>query len=253
MDRRLLRKILNAHSKTSLEWLYSDTGQLDLNSLIKIRRLMYYWEILNRDKSELIHRIYTTQRISNSTGDWVRLVEADKTELGISLTDKQIQGVSKSSFKTYVKKKVTQNFLQHLESLKLKHSKSKSLSCDVLKVADYIQSPLFSTTEKELLFKLRSRTLDVKENFPGQYGSPYCGSCGLFPETQSHLLQCPEIAPKLKTINRNFSDVDENLIYGSIEEQRIIVSIYSEVLQVRENLKEDISPQAEGPMHLVIN
>ena len=76
---------------------------------------MYYWEILNRDKSELIHRIYTTQKISNCTGDWVRLVEADKKELGIDLTDEQIQEVSKSSFKTYVKKKVTQNFLQHLK------------------------------------------------------------------------------------------------------------------------------------------
>ena len=253
MDRRLLRKILNAHSKTSLEWLYSDTGQLDLNSLIKIRRLMYYWEILHRDKSELIHRIYTTQNISNSTGDWVRLVEADKTELGISLTDEQIQGVSKTSFKTYVKKKVTQNFLQHLERLKSKHSKSKFLSCDKLKVAEYIQSPLFSTKEKELLFKLRSKTLDVKENFPGQYGSTWCRSCGLFPETQSHLLQCPEITPKLKTINKSYSEVYENQIYGNIEEQQIIVSIYSEVLLVRESLKEVISPQEEGPMHPVIN
>ena len=214
---------------------------------------MYYWEILHRDKSELIHRIYTTQNISNSTGDWVRLVEADKTELGISLTDEQIQGVSKTSFKTYVKKKVTQNFLQHLERLKSKHSKSKFLSCDKLKVAEYIQSPLFSTKEKELLFKLRSKTLDVKENFPGQYGSTWCRSCGLFPETQSHLLQCPEIAPKLKTINNSYSEVYENQIYGNIEEQQIIVSIYSEVLLVRESLKEVISPQAEGPMHLVIN
>ena len=142
MDRRLLRKILNAHSKTSLEWLYSDTGQLDLNSLIKIRRLMYYWEIPNRDKSELIHRIYTTQKISNSTGDWVRLVEADKKELGIDLTDKQIQEVSKSSFKTYVKKKVTQNFLQHLKYLKSRHSKSSpviNFKLQIIYKAHYLQ------------------------------------------------------------------------------------------------------------------
>ena len=253
MDRRLLRKILNAHSKTSLEWLYSDTGQLDLKSLIKIRRLMYYWEILHRDKSELIHRIYTTQKISNSTGDWVRLLEADKTELGIDLTDKQIQDVSKSSFKTYVKKKVTQNFLQHLNNLKSRHSKSKFLSCDKLKVADYIQSPIFSTKEKELLFKLRSQTLDVKQNFPGQYGSTLCRSCGLFPESQSHLLECPMIVSKLQTVNKNCSRVNENMIYGDVEEQKIIVNIYSEILLVRESLEEVVSPQPEGPMHLVIN
>ena len=54
MDRRLIRKVLNAHCKTSLEWLYSDTGKLNLWSHIKIRRLMYFWEILNCDESELI-------------------------------------------------------------------------------------------------------------------------------------------------------------------------------------------------------
>ena len=63
---------------------------------------MYLWEILNRDESELIHRIYRTQKVSNNTGDWIRLLEADKTELNITLTDSQIQGVSKNSFKAYM-------------------------------------------------------------------------------------------------------------------------------------------------------
>ena len=40
-DRMLMRYILNAHSKTGLEWIYSDTGRYNLKSLIQIRRLMY--------------------------------------------------------------------------------------------------------------------------------------------------------------------------------------------------------------------
>ena len=78
VDRILLRHTLNAHSKTGIEWLYHDTGKLDLGSLIKIRRLMYLWHILSRHKSELIRRIYTTQKITNSPGDWVRMVDRDK-------------------------------------------------------------------------------------------------------------------------------------------------------------------------------
>ena len=69
---------------------------------------------------------------------------------------------------------------------------------------------------------------------------------------QSHLLQCPEIVVKLKTINKKWSELNENMIYGNIEEKQLIISIYSEVLQVRENLKEGLTPQAEGPMHLGI-
>ena len=46
--------------------------------------------------------------------------------------------------------------------------------------------------------------------------------------------------------------MNEGLIYGDIEEQLIIVNIYSEVLLVRESLEEVVSPQTEGPMHQVL-
>ena len=41
--------------------------------------------------------------------------------------------------------------------------------------------------------------------------------------------------------------MNEGIIYGDIEEQQIIVNIYSEVLLVRESLEEVVSPQTEGP------
>ena len=46
VDRILLRHTLNAHSKTPIEWLYADTGKLDIKSLIQIRRLMYLWHMM---------------------------------------------------------------------------------------------------------------------------------------------------------------------------------------------------------------
>ena len=149
---------------------------------------MYLWHILSRDDTELIRRIYDTQTVSNNIGDWVRLVQADKKELGITLSDDEIQGVPKNVFRKFLKKRATLNHLKKLSELKMKHSKSKFLSCSKLEVADYIKHPTFSTTEKMLLFKLRSKTLDVKANFPGVNRSLWCKTCGLFTETQSHLL-----------------------------------------------------------------
>ena len=94
IDKILLRHILNAHSKTGIEWLYFDTGKLNLGSLIKIRRLMYLWHVLSRDKTELIQRVYNTQKISNNTGDWFTLVEADKkqAELGVPHSKSKLSG-----------------------------------------------------------------------------------------------------------------------------------------------------------------
>ena len=238
-DRILLRNILNAHSKTGVEWLYADSGKLNLKSLIQVRRFMYLWHILSREENELINRIYRIQSVCNNTGDWVKLVEADKTELGITLTYDEVQGVSKNVFKNYVKKRVTENHLKYLNKLKQKHSKSKFLDCTEIKIAEYMQSSNFTTREKQLLFKLRSRTLDVKSNFPGQNRNPWCTSCGLFQETQSHLLQCPEIVTKLSYLAGKSSTLNENFVYGSHKQQQIIVNIYSDILEVRENLKQD--------------
>ena len=138
-----------------------------------------------------------------------------------------------------MKKKVKINQLKHLNSLKVKHSKAKFLDCKDVKTAEYLLSSNFTSREKRLLFKLRSKTLDVKQNFPGQNRNSWCSSCGLFPETQSHLLQCTEITPKLGYLHGKTSKLNENLVYGNINQQQMIVKIYSDILEVRDNLQQD--------------
>ena len=252
LDRNLLRQILDAHSKTAIEWIYMDTGKLKFRYLIRIRRLMYLWHILNRNNSELIRRIYEAQKLSNNTGDWIKLVEADKKELEIDMKDEEIQNVSKDKFKEYVTKKAKMHQLHFLASLKRKHSKSEFLNCTEFKTAEYLKDPVFNTKQKQLLFKLRSRTLDVKQNFPGQHRDLWCRSCGLFPESQSHLLQCPQLVSRVSYLVGKTSILDENDIYKDITKQQIIVNIYSDLLEVRENLKSyDSLSSTEGPVHLV--
>ena len=204
---------------------------------------MYLWHILSRAESELIHRVYQTQKNDNSVGDWFRLVEAEKSELDINMSDMEIQGVSQEVFKMYVKKKVKINYLQHLNSLKSNHSKSEFLQCTDVKMAEYIKDPRLSTRKKQLLFKLRSRTLDVKQNFKNQNQNPWCISCGLFPETQGHLLQCPPLVKNLQYLQGKTAKLNEKLVFGSIEQQHVIVNIYSDILEAREKLTQpEIEP-----------
>ena len=224
----LVRHCLNAHSSTAIEWLYSDTGKYNLKSLIQIRRLMYLWHILSRNDTELIRRLYQAQKNTSSAGDWVKLVESDKQELNISLTDSEIQGVSKQMFKSYIKEKVKINYLNHLISLKTKHSKSEHLDCTQIQMAEYISDQSLSTSKKHLLFKLRSKTLDVKQNFKNKHPNPWCLTCGLFPETQSHILQCPPLVENLNYLKGKTSKIDETMmVYKNIKQQIMIVNIYS--------------------------
>ena len=76
----------------------------------------------------------------------------------------------------------------------------------------------------------------MKQNFRNLNQDPWCISCGLFQETQSHLLQCPEIVTKLNYLTGKTSKLNENYIYGNIKNQEIIVRIYSDILNIRSQL-----------------
>ena len=207
---------------------------------------MYWWHIVNRDKSELIYRVYVAQKNSPVTGDWCNLVESDKIELGISLTDNELQTISKTGFKNIVKKKIQSKYLSFLNELKVKHSKSENLECSTIKMAEYLQSGKFTTREKRLLFKLRSRTVEVKGNFPGQFKDLVCRCCNLAQETQSHLLQCKELVSKLQYLKEDTTNINEMYIYGSLDQQEMIVRIYSDILEARDNLLTAF-PSKRGP------
>ena len=61
---------------------------------------------------------------------------------------------------------------------------------------------------------------------------------------QSHLLQCPELVCNLKYLDVKPSKLNENFIYGNIQQQDMMVKIYSDVLDAREMLKETIHSDA---------
>ena len=65
-------------------------------------------------------------------------------------------------------------------------------------------------------------------------------------------MQCPKILKELQYLSLKVSTVNENFIYGNIQEQQIIVKIYSDILEVREKLKQQEVklPSIEGPVHL---
>ena len=61
-DEYLIRKIFNAHSKTSIKFLHLETGTLPLRFVIASRRLNYLKNILDRSKNELVLNILEAQK-----------------------------------------------------------------------------------------------------------------------------------------------------------------------------------------------
>ena len=97
-------------------------------------------------------------------------------------------------------------------------------------------SHLSNKSERELLFKLRSRTVLVKDNFKNAYlnNDMLCELCNLCTCTQSHPLQCPRINSRI--IVDNQTNVSDKFIYGTVDEHLLYVRIYKQFWDIKEEM-----------------
>ena len=196
VDEVLLRKILSAHSKTPLELLYLETGNIPIRFILKARRLNFLWYILNESEESLLRNCFNRQNENPSKGDWVLTVREDLRELGIKLDMEDIKNTGKEEFKSIVKNAVKQSTLEYLLKIKEKHSKTKDLTYESLELQPYLRAcceASMTIIQKQFLFAARSRMIDLRANFKFGKSDISCRACHQSEETQEHLLQCPEL------------------------------------------------------------
>ena len=61
-DRELLTKLFAVPFTCSYEAVYLETGCLPIRFILKGRRLMFYWSLLNKPNEELVKRFFTVQQ-----------------------------------------------------------------------------------------------------------------------------------------------------------------------------------------------
>ena len=98
-------------------------------------------------------------------------------------------------FKKHLKEKVRKATYEELTKMKEKHSKVNQISYNSLSIQNDLTDAKFTHKEKQLLFKLRSKMIDVKGNFKNMYlGNLECSLCRECDiQTQDHLLVCQKI------------------------------------------------------------
>ena len=126
--------------------------------------------------------------------------------------------------------------IKYLQKLKKNNTKSKQLELTDVKISTYLVDIRFNKDERELLFKLRSKTLLVKDNFRNSFMNNHmlCELCKLFPWTQSHPINCPEL--KLKLVIDDKLKISEEFIFGTVEQQLLYVKIFKQFWDLRRDL-----------------
>ena len=165
VDEMFLRRLLSVPVSVPKEALYLEFGKLSIKNLIKIRRMMYWWHLVNVDQSELIQKFFTAQKLNKSKGDWIYQLEQDKKYLDMNLSDVDITYYSEDQFRNIVKSRTERFFAKNLDKLRESHSKTENLKFSGFTPASYILSKNLTTEEVQTLFKLRTRMINVKTNF----------------------------------------------------------------------------------------
>ena len=254
IDHQVMRVICGAHAKTAIEYLYLETGEKPLRHIITNRRLMYLRHILQKEDKELVKRIFRAQQNDTTSGDFIDQIRKDFELIGEQYCEETIMKQTKNEFKIYIKNKVNDVALKYLQNLQQGHSKTKHMKYEKLQIQPYIESPKFNNKLVSLLFNMKnSMTKEIKNNFSSMNsGDNLCPmQCSENPplDTQSHILDCPTLVGKLTQDEKTAAiGVEYNHIYGSLEEQRVVILILAKLLDIREELLEDRAREGSLPV-----
>ena len=145
--------------------------------LLKGRQLMFLWTILQKDNNELVIKVYEAQKLFPTKDDFINQIIEDCDDIGLEWDENSIKNQTKNKFKVIVQNKLRTAAHSYLLEKKDKLSKLDNLSTDY-SLKDYLTSHRLSIKEKQLLFKLSTRMIDVKANHPNMYiGELSCTLC----------------------------------------------------------------------------
>ena len=237
VDEHLLRSLVKGHSKIPLEFLYLEAGALPVRFIISTRRMIYLQTLMRRNRSELTRKVYEAQTEQTTKGDYVDLLKADFDMIDVKMDNDTIEKVSVKSYKKFIKLKVRKAALKYLNDKKETHSKIRHIEYRELKTQEYLTSALFSNEETQLLYSLRSRSLDCRENFKSKYSDDFlCQLCGKQNDSQQHILICETINAQVVSSQIANSKVVYEDIFKDYRKQKEAVVFFTELITIRSNL-----------------
>ena len=235
VDQALLRRILETPSSTPNVSLYLEMGCLPIRYVIKTRRMMFLHYILNQKETSLIHKFFKAQPENPVKGDWCKLVNSDLKEINLRLSLEEIKELSLESFRTEVKKAVQKEAFKWLIDEKNKKSKVNDLKYEKLEIQNYLGSKQLNTTEKKLLFQLRTRMIDVKTNFRNMYSDTVCPVCEKNEDEQKHVLECEILLSNISDITTQKVEY-EDIFRCDMSKQTNILKIFQNLWKKRKKL-----------------
>ena len=94
--------------------LYLETSAIPLRHVISIRRMVYFQTLITREDGELTKKVYETQKINPSKGDWIEHLKEDFQFIDENIDEEVAKEMTKLQYKTIIKKKIRQKMFKNL-------------------------------------------------------------------------------------------------------------------------------------------
>ena len=239
VDLELLRGILKTPKSTPKEMLFLELGIVPFREIIRQRRLGFLSYILKENKESMIHKFFESQRSHRTPKDWVTTVLSDMEILNMEMNFEDVRNMKKVQFMNKVKRKIQQKTLKDLEKIKEKHSKVRRLKHTVLKMQNYLKpnNLKMKKDESQEIFRLRSRSTNLKVNQKNKYETFECDACNVEDENQEHILVCKEILKMQKNEKEKEIPSYERIFNGKVKEQLEIARAFSKKIKIIEKIR----------------
>ena len=146
IDTMLFKSVFQSPFSTPIAAYYLETGAIPLRFILKGRRLMYLWNILQKNEDELVTKVYNAQKLFPVKDDFFFQIKEDMDDLGLDLEEEAIKNMKKVKFKNLVNGKIRDAAQSYLIQKKENLSKLKNISCR-FELKEYLTTNRLSTSE----------------------------------------------------------------------------------------------------------
>ena len=99
---------------------------------------------------------------------------------------------------------------------------------------EYLGPNEMGIDEAKFLFQLRTRMIEVRNNYSGSYPDLRCPLCKAEVDTQQHLLECKKLEIQWEIVSRQINYCD--IFNGQLEDKANVARMLQAKFRLRQNL-----------------
>ena len=185
-----MRQVFDVQRSCPIPLLYLESGQIPVRFIVQKQKLLYLFDILQRDNESLLFNFLKAQEENPIKGDWTTEVKDLLKSLDLKWSFDDIKILTKQKFKKIIDVAINKSAIKYLKR-KIKTKGNEIFYSDYPEIQDYLM-PYDSLTldMKRKMFKFRTRMNLIPANFSSTNWELRCEKPCSENLTNEHIYNC---------------------------------------------------------------